>query len=90
MSVSINRTCNDGFYNPTQFIKPIASYYNIQQGIIRGFNTNTGGKRIAPNQLAKRLNILIEVVKITLLAASQLSTRTSDEPTLIQKYYTNG
>ena len=56
---------------------------------ICGINSRSGGRRIKPEQLAKRLNIPIEVAKKTLRATTQLATRTTDEPSLTRKYRTN-
>ena len=61
----------------------------IKESQVSSIRTGKKGRTLKAETLAKRFNIPIEMAKKTLLVTTQLSTRVSDEPSLIRKHRTN-
>ena len=87
---NIERTSIDSTTDSVQFINSVRLLGSVTLGVeIDYISSGNRKKKITAKQLAKRLNIPIELAKRTLQATRQHATRIYDDPTLTRKYQTN-
>ena len=84
---NIERTSIDSTTDSVQFINSVRLLDSVTSGFeIDSVSSGNRKKKITAKQLAKRLNIPIEMAKCTLQANTQHATRIYDDPTLTRKY----
>ena len=88
----VNNSVHETATDPHLFISAVQSLMTKQEGItykVSGVNSSSRKGRVSPEELAKRLNIPLEMAKRTIRATTQLAVRTVDEASLTRKFRTN-